>query len=44
MFEDIASVLTWALCGGILVSVILVWLFVFLHLLWISVRKPQRGQ
>jgi hypothetical protein len=39
MIEDIAQVAAWALCGGILVTVILVWLFIYLHLFLMSIKK-----
>jgi hypothetical protein len=41
MIKDIGNVLTWALCGGILVGVVLVWLYVFFRLLWVSIRKKR---
>jgi len=41
MLEDIGNVLTWALCGGVLVAVILVWLYVFVRLAWSSIKKKR---
>lgn len=38
MIDDLGNVLTWALCGGILVAVVLVWLFVYVRLLWFAIR------
>jgi hypothetical protein len=39
MVEDVANVLTWAVCGGILGAVVLVWLFTISHSVWMSLRK-----
>jgi len=39
MIEDISQVLTWALCGGILLAVVLVWFYVFLRLVWYSIQR-----
>lgn len=39
--DTVGNILAWALCGGILVAVILVWLYVFIRLLWGSIRKRQ---
>jgi hypothetical protein len=44
MIEDIGNVLTWALCGGILMAVILVWLYVFVRLAWVSIRKRRASE
>jgi hypothetical protein len=41
MLEDVGNVLTWALCGGVLIAVILVWLYVFARLAWGSIRKRR---
>lgn len=44
MIEDIGNVLTWALCGGILGAVILVWFYVFVRLAWFSIRRRRASK
>lgn len=44
MLTDIGNVLTWALCGGILVAVILIWLYVFVRLAWVSISRRRASE
>lgn len=39
MIEDIANVLTWALCGGILVAIVLVWIYAFAGIVLDWIRR-----
>jgi hypothetical protein len=41
MIEDIAQVLTWALCAGIPLGVALGMLFIFFRTLWVGFRKKR---
>jgi hypothetical protein len=43
MIEDIANVLTWALCAGIPTGVALGMMFILIRTLWVGSRK-KRGQ
>jgi hypothetical protein len=44
MIDTLGNVLTWALCGGILVATLLIWLYVFVQLLWSAIRGRQEGR
>ena len=39
MIEDVANVLTWAVCGGTLGAIVLVWIFTLSHSVWMSLKK-----
>jgi hypothetical protein len=41
MFETISEIATWALCGGILASTVLLWLFVFARLGWSALQRRR---
>ena len=37
--ETIGTALTWAVCGGILIAVVGLWLYVFARVLWMTIKK-----
>ncbi len=41
MVEDVAQVLTWALCAGIPIAVALFMIFLLLRTLWVGFRKSK---
>ncbi len=41
MIEDIANVLTWALCAGIPIGVGLGMMFILIRTLWVGSRKKR---
>lgn len=44
MIMDVANVLAWALCGGILLAVVGIWLFMYARLLWFAITKGPRSR
>jgi hypothetical protein len=43
MIEDIANILTWAVCGGILAAIVLIWLYVYFRIIWYAIKRRRAG-
>jgi hypothetical protein len=41
VIEDISNVLAWALCGGILLTVVLIWVYVYVRIAWYSIKRRR---
>ena len=44
MIQDLGNILAWALCGGILLAVVGIWLYIYARLLWFAITKGPRSR